>query len=176
MQFDVNIEPDDDPKICLGYLSGVFGVQGWVKVFSYTDPKENILCYSPWLLIKQERTLESEVVAGNLYGKAIVAKLDVVDSREDAASITGMNIYVKRSCLPVLEKDQFYWSDLLGLSVLTDAGEVLGRVDSLIETGANDVLVVQGDRERLIPFVLESVVKKVDLENGIIKVSWESDF
>ena len=164
------------PRSVWVYLSGVFGVKGWVKVFSYTDPRENILTYSPWLLIEQERILESEVVAGNFNGKAIVAQLDAVNSYEDASSITGMGIYVKRSCLPVLEKNQFYWSDLLGLSVLTEAGEILGRVDSFIETGANDVLVVKGDRERLIPFVFDNVVKKVDLEKGIIKVSWESDF
>ena len=166
----------DDPKICLGYLSGVFGVNGWVKVFSYTDPKKNILKYSPWLLNVQGKFIESEVLAGHVQGKGIVAKMDGIDSRENAVEITGTNVYVKRSLFPELGKDQFYWSDLIGLSVVTETDENLGLVDSLIETGANDVLVVKGDRERLIPFVTQNVVKKVDLEQGIIWVSWKSDF
>lgn len=167
---------DDDPKIRLGYLSGVFGVNGWVKVFSYTDPKENILKYSPWLLNIQDEYVESKVDAGHVQGKGIVAKLDGVDSREKAVEFVGTNVYVKRSLFPELARGQYYWSDLIGLSVMTETKEELGRVDSLIETGANDVLIVKGDRERLIPFVVDDVVRKVDFEQGIIWVSWESDF
>ncbi len=165
-----------DTKVSIGHFAGCFGVKGWVKVFSYTEPKENILAYSPWILIEQGKFIEFKVIEGSRHGKTLVAHLDGIESREDAAKYTGQELYINRGQLPEIEQDEYYWADLIGLTVLTVNNINLGRIDSLIETGANDVLVVKGDQERLIPFLQKDVVRSVDLEGGKIHVSWDPDF
>ena len=165
-----------DTKVSIGRFAGCFGVKGWVKVFSYTEPKENIFAYSPWILIEQDKVIEFKVIEGRRHGKSLVARLNGIGSREEAAKYTGQELYINRKQLPEVEQGEYYWADLVGLTVLTENNVNLGRVDSLIETGANDVLVVKGDQERLIPFLQKDVVKFVDLEGGRILVSWDPDF
>lgn len=163
-------------KVRIGHFAGCFGVKGWVKVFSYTKPKENILAYSPWILIGQDRVTEFKIIEGCRHGKSLVARLNGIESRAEAAEFTGREIYINREQLPEIEQDEYYWADLVGLAVLTENNVNLGRVESLIETGANDVLVVKGDQERLIPFLQKDVVRFIDLEGGKILVSWDPDF
>jgi 16S rRNA processing protein RimM len=115
-------------------------------------------------------------VSGRLQGKNVIANLAEVDDRDQAEALAGANIMIRREQLPDLEEGEYYWSQLIGLSVENTEGVDLGRVDQMIETGANDVLVVQGDRERLIPYVMEDVVKSVDLESQRIVVDWQADF
>ena len=113
---------------------------------------------------------------GSRHGKGVVARLVGCDDRDQAQSLMGYEIGVYRDQLPETEPGEYYWNDLKGLKVVTLQGESLGIVDHLIETGANDVLVVKGERERLIPFVQDQVVTKVDLDNGEIQVDWDKDF
>lgn len=160
----------------IGRIAGVFGIKGWIKVYSYTDPKENILNYNPWYLSGQGATVCYHVVDGTHHGKGIIVKLKAINSREDAAKLNGQNIVINRDQFGPSGKDQYYWIDLTGLNVVTGVGQVLGKVDSLIETGANDVLVVKGERERLIPFIQGQFVKKVDMEAGEIIVDWDPEF
>lgn len=162
--------------INVGEISGVFGVKGWVKVFSYTQPRENILTYSPWQLRKGEQHRTLEVIDGQRQGKNVVAQLEGIDNRDAAASLTGWEIFIDRSQLPEAYKDEYYWADLCGLKVVTQDNIELGVVDHLLETGANDVLVVMGERERLIPFILEQTIIKVDLDGGYLIVDWDPDF
>jgi len=158
--------------IVLGRIAGLYGVRGWVRVFSETDPKENILRYSPWLLEG-----DAHVVAeGRRHGKGLVVRLEGCSDRDQAANLVGRSICVHRDQLPPAQTDEFYWADLEGLAVETLAGESLGRVSHLFDTGANDVLVVKGDRERLLPFVWDDIVKDVDFQSGTIKVDWDPDF
>ena len=126
--------------INVGRISGVFGIKGWVKVFSFTDARENILNYSPWLLKKDSETRLVNVIDGNLQGKAVVAQLDGVSDRDQAASLMGWDIFINPDQLPKVAKNEYYWSDLVGLAVETTLGVQLGIVDSLLETGANDVV------------------------------------
>ena len=162
--------------INVGKISGVFGVKGWVKVFSFTDIRENILNYSPWLLKKDSETRLVAVIDGKLQGKAVVAQLDGVNDRDRAASLMGWDIFITPDQLPKVAKGEYYWSDLIGLNVETDLGVQLGVVDSLLETGANDVLVVKGERERAIPFLQGKTIINIDLDAGKIVVDWDPDF
>jgi 16S rRNA processing protein RimM len=162
--------------INVGKISGVFGVKGWVKVFSFTDPRENILTYSPWLLKKGDETKTVEVIDGQLQGKTIVAQLAGVNDRDQAAGLMGWDVFITQDQLPAVAKDEYYWSDLVGLKVETIDGVQLGVVDSLLETGANDVIVVQGERERAIPFLQGQTIIDIDLNEGRIIVDWDPEF
>lgn len=161
--------------VVLGRISGLFGVRGWVKVYSYTEPREAVLEYDRWLLSDKDGWQEATVAEGQRHGKTIIARLDGYVDRDQAASLVGIEIGVPRESLPKAGKDQFYWSDLEGLRVVHRDGSELGRVDHLLETGANDVMVVKGEQERLIPFVMDKVVLGVDLDKGEIEVDWEWD-
>lgn len=156
----------------VGRIIGLYGVRGWVRVFSETAPMENILGLSPWLVAGQRR----EVLDGRRHGKGLVARLAGCEDRDQAAALVGAAIAIRRAQLPPPEPDEFYWADLEGLAVTTLGGVALGRVSRLFATGANDVLVVQGERERLVPFVWDQVIRAVDLEQGQILVDWDPDF
>jgi 16S rRNA processing protein RimM len=162
--------------LVVGRIVGVFGVRGEVKLESYTEPRANIFRYQPWVLRRsgEERTLSG--VRGREQGKGIVAVLPEVDSREAALAWTGFEILVDRSQLPKAKRGEVYWADLEGLKVVTVDGVELGTVSHLFETGANDVLVVRGERERLVPYLPEQVVKSVDLEAGVLTVDWDAEF
>jgi len=175
-QVDHENEGDGPERlVALGRVSGLFGVRGWVKVHSDTRPRENILRYSPWYLLRGGRWRAYEVLAGRPQGKTLVAHLRGCDDREQARRLMGATIAVRRSQLGG-DEDGYFWTDLEGLEVVTAEGRVLGVVDHLMETGANDVLVVRGERERLIPWLPEQVILSVDLEAGCIRVDWDPDF
>ncbi len=161
--------------VVLGRISGLFGVRGWVKVYSYTDPREAVLDYDRWLLSSNDGWQEATVAEGQRHGKTIIARLDGYVDRDQAKSLIGTEIGVSRESLPETGKDEFYWSDLEGLRVVHRDGSELGKVVYLLETGANDVMVVKGEQERLIPFVMDKVVIGVDLDKGEIEVDWEWD-
>ena len=161
--------------VVLGRISGLFGVKGWVKVYSYTEPREAVLEYRRWLLSAKDGWREATVAEGQRHGKTIIARIDGYVDRDQAAELIGTEIAVPRDELPEAEEGRFYWSDLEGLRVVHRDGTELGRVAYLLETGANDVMVVQGEQERLIPFVMGEVILGVDLANGRIDVDWEWD-
>jgi len=167
----------DERFVTLGRVSGAHGIQGWIKIRSETSPRENIVNYSPWHLLRNGRREVWKVKAGRLQGKAVVAKLEGCDDRNLADALVGAEIMVPRSMLPeITTVGEFYWADLVGLTVRTVEGVELGRIDRLFETGSNDVMVVQGDRERLVPYIWEQVVRDVDLQAGTMLVDWDPDF
>ena len=163
-----------DKQVALGYISAVHGIKGWVKIHSWTRPIEAILDYQPWLLGKEQKPVS--ILDGRKQGKSLVALLPGTNDREQASEFVGQKIFVERKQLPETGPDEYYWSDLEGLEVHTLDGEILGRVDRLMETGANDVLVIQGQREHLVPFIQGQFVKRIDLETGRIDVDWDPEF
>jgi 16S rRNA processing protein RimM len=171
---------EESGMIMLGWVSGLFGVKGWIKVHSDTEPRDNILNYSPWYLRRQDGWQPYEVIAGRPHGKGIVAQLANCPDRDAAAELIGSTIAIRHDRLPAAGEDEYYWSDLRGLKVITIQGVELGRVVNLMETGANDVLVVreagEQGRERLIPFIRHQVIQEVDLENGQLTVDWDPEF
>jgi len=153
----------------------LFGVKGWVKVYSYTQPREAILDYRHWYLQKNEAWREVEVAEGKKHGKGIIVRLAGLNDRDQAAAMVECDVAVERESLPAAGKGSFYWTDLEGLEIRHRDGTDLGSVAYLLETGANDVLVTTGKPERLIPFVMGEVILDVDLAGGVITVDWELD-
>lgn len=177
------IEDGEARVVELGRVSGLFGVRGWVKIYSYTRPPEEIFRYGRWQLkAPAAAEWEVEVVEGRTQSRGLVAQLRrvdgaVIEDREDAAALVGASIAVKRSALEAPPPGSYYWADLIGLRVQSLSGAPLGQVKSLVENGAQDVLVLEdGEVERLIPFVREAIVQSVDLEAGVIVVAWEPDY
>jgi 16S rRNA processing protein RimM len=162
--------------VTLGRVSGVFGVKGWLKVQSYTEPRDNIAKFGVWTLRLKGADRAFDVEDGRSHAGSVVAKLRGLDDRDLAREWVGAEIVIERERLPAVAADEFYWADLEGLEVRTEAGEVLGKVDHLLATGAHDVLVLGGSTERLIPFVVGSVVKRVDLGARLIVVDWSPDY
>jgi 16S rRNA processing protein RimM len=163
--------------VTLGHVSGVFGVKGWLKVQSYTEPHDNIAKFAAWTLRRRGADRVFELEAGRSHtGGSVVAKLRGLDDRDLAREWVGAEVVVEHERLPAVRADEFYWADLEGLEVRTTTGFVLGKVEHLLATGAHDVLVLGGSRERLIPFVVGSVVKQVDLAAGLIVVDWSPDY
>lgn len=160
--------------IALGQIAGVHGVKGWVRVFSHTEPRDAILDYRPWLLGDGERPVEP--LEGARHGKTVIARLEGVEDRDQAERLVGQAIGVERRDLPEPREGEFYWADLIGLEVVLKDGEPLGTIEELMATGAHDVMVVRGDRERLIPFVPDRTVLAVDLESRRITVDWDADY
>lgn len=162
--------------VTVGRISGLYGVRGWLRVFSYTEPRENIVGYKSWLIENDGGWRPAEVDAGRMQGKGVVVKLKGCDDRDAAAQLLGRDIAVRRDQLGEPDPGEYFWLDLQGLRVVTIAGVELGVVDHLFATGANDVMVVRGERERLIPFVQGEMVRNVDLQRGVIEVDWDPDF
>lgn len=163
-------------QVIVGRIVGLYGVKGWVKVRSYTDPPTNILEYSPWQVHTAEGCESLELSDGRAHGAGIVARLGNCADRDQAARLLGADIAVDRDQFGPAETGEYFWVDLVGLRVVNREGVELGTVDRLFETGANDVLVVRGERERLIPFVMDQVVIEVDLQRRILTVDWDPEF
>ena len=170
-------EPALEKRVLLGKIVGLFGVDGWVKVESYTQPRTQIFKYRPWFVAHAGGEVEINGAQGRAQGKGLVATLPDVKDRNAAAELIGAEIWVRRSALPKAKRGEYYWVDLEGADVVTTEGMPLGKVSHLFATGANDVLVVRdGERERMIPFVLNKFVLEVDLNAGRITVDWDPDF
>ena len=144
-------------------------------MFSYTKPREAILDYDRWNLKIAGDWQQRALVEGKRHGKSVIACIEGVDDRDKAAALIDCDVAIERDALPETETGSFYWADLEGLKVLHRDGTELGHVAYLMETGANDVLVTEGERERLIPFIADKVILDVDLDEGVIRVDWEWD-
>ncbi len=185
------VQDEASEKVILGRISGVYGVERWLKVFSYTDPREAIVDFSPWFIRAENRSpgrknqaswTEVKLKSGKRHAKTVVVKLESCNDRDQAMAYVGTEIAVDLQQLEQLkQKDEFYWRDLIGLRVINQQDITLGAVKSLMETGANDVLVVvfevDGKNvERLIPWTMDIAIIKVDMEQGVITVDWDADF
>ena len=165
---------DTSDKILLGTINGIYGVQGWVKVFSHTDPRENILSYAPWWLHCKGQWRQVQIEDGKLLqGKSVIVKLQGVDDRDVARQLMGCEIWIEKAQMPPV-KDTYYWVDLMGCQVQNLQQQPLGVVKNLLETGAHDVLRVENaaGEQTLIPFVEGHYIQSVDIENKQIVVDW----
>jgi len=173
--------PAQTEYVVVAKIGAPYGVRGWVKIFSFTEQSDALLDYDPWYFKDAKAGEEgvlpiAPVTEAKTHGKGLVAKFKGCEDRDAAARLNGREIAIRRDQLPPAPEGEYYWSDLQGLEVLTTEGVSLGKVDHLLETGANDVLVVKGERERLIPYVTGPIVKNVDLEAGTLQVDWDPDF
>ena len=191
-------------KVTLGRITGVYGVKGWLKVFSYTDPMEAIADYSLWFIRPEGRSKQAwnqiKLESGKRHAKTVVVKFAGCNDRDLAMTYIGMEIAIEKSQLESLKnKDEYYWHDLFGLRVINQQNIELGIVKDIMETGVNDVLVVVSEldgteagtmeieateigtadskkRERLIPWTMHNAIVSVDLEKGVIEVDWDAEF
>ncbi len=161
--------------ICVGHVLGAHGIKGWVRVFSNTSPRENVVAYSPWR-VEVGDELKTLAVKGRSQGKNILARLEGIENRDQAEALTGCKLFISQRQLPSLEEGEYYWNDLIGMRVESLAAEPLGTIESMIETGADDVMVLKGDRQRLIPFVIDDIVREVDLEGRRLVVDWSPEY
>lgn len=162
--------------IVVGKVGAPYGVKGWLKIHSFTEPPQKILQYPDWQLLLQGRWQLITIAQSQLQGDRIVVRFADVIDRDVAARYTHASIAVPKQQLAALPKGQFYWHDLLGLNVFNKANVYFGQIDHILETGANDVLVVKGERQRLIPWVLSQVILQVDLVNKKLLVDWDAEF
>lgn len=169
-----------EQNVLVGRVVGLHSLQGQLKIHSYTEPRLNIFRYRPWTLVLSSLTTTQQLVcdhpSGREQGKGIVAQIAELKNRDDASVWLDADIYVPRTALPKLRNNEYYWSDLEGLKVLSKEGQLLGIVSHLFATGANDVLVVKGEKEHLIPYLLNQTILHIDLEKKEMKVDWDSNF
>lgn len=168
---------DADQRVVIGRVAGVYGVRGWVKLRSFTEPREGLLEFRSVELGEAGRWRPATLAEARPHGRGLIGRFEHCDDRDAAAGLVGSEIAVSRGQLPALAPGEVYWVDLIGLTVENETGETLGRVERLMETGAHDVLVVQSEnRERLIPYVRGEIVKDIDLARGRMLVAWEADY
>lgn len=171
----------ESDALVIGRINGVYGIKGWVRIHSFTEPAENLFGYRNWKIRRRDGWEAISIDSGKRQGKGLIAHIEGVDDRTAAEALKGNDIAVPLAELPELEGEEYYWHQLQGLSVVGN-GELLGQVDHLLETGANDVLVVlpcegsRDKRERLIPWLRPDVVKAVDLQQQTIDVDWDPEF
>jgi 16S rRNA processing protein RimM len=169
--------PAPQGMILLGRVHGAFGIRGELKLESFTDPATAIFRYQPWLLRDaQGRERELKGARGRETAKGLVAMFPGVDDRDGAEGLRGAELFAPRSALPPAKPGEYYWVDLEGLRVVNVEGVDFGTVSHLFSTGANDVLVARGDRERMIPFLQPDYIRSVDLDAGVVTVDWDADF
>lgn len=174
--------PRRSQRVELGRFGKVYGIKGWIRLNSFTDPPETICQYAALTAEIAGKSVELELDEFRSQGKGLVVHIKGYDDPETARVLTGKVVSVDSSELPELAEGEYYWHQLLGLQVLNQHGANFGEVVELLETGANDVLVVQpgvnsiDKRQRLIPYLMGSVVQKIDLVEGCIRVAWEADY
>jgi 16S rRNA processing protein RimM len=169
-------EAGSSEKVVVGRIGAVFGVKGWLKIHSFTEPMDNILHYSPWYIQDKGTWQIKEIVEFAVQTKQLIVQFAGLHDRESAQLFTGLEIAVAKELLPKLATDEYYWADLEGLTVVNTEGVVLGKVDYLFATGSNDVLVVKGSKQYLIPFLLNQFVLSIDLPSSSMQVDWDADF
>lgn len=162
--------------ILVGRIGKVHGIKGWMRLHSFTQPIEEILAYQPWLIKQKNSWQELEVEASKAHHGSLLIKLVGIETPESAQAYVNAELIVKREQLPALADDEFYWNDLLGFTVVTQAGIELGKLDHWLATGANDVIVVKGEKEHLIPFVMQRFIVEVDTAAKRITVDWDPEF
>jgi 16S rRNA processing protein RimM len=181
-------DASNDAWVVLGKVGKVHGIKGWVRVISFTETSDGVLNY-PLLradfgasVAPASATRQLEVDDYKQQPKGLIAHFKGIDNPEEARWLNGATLSVERKALPPLESDEYYWYQLEGLTVINQQDECFGIIKSMLETGANDVMVVNAtqesidDRERLIPYLSDSVVLKVDLDERVIRVDWDADF
>lgn len=174
--------PDRDSLIEVGHIHTPYGIKGWVWVVSHTQPMTNVFNYGPWYLHQNDQFTAVKVQAHRPQGKGIVALLDVCPDRTAAEALRGTKIWVPKSSLPSLEPDEYYWSELIDMQVITERQELLGTIHAMMETGANDVIVVRpcegsiDSQERLLPWLPGRVVRFVDRVQRRITVDWDPSY
>lgn len=163
-------------RVIMGRIRGAHGVRGLLRVQPFSEERDTLLTFTTWMIGHGDDWSDFALVSGHPHAGELLVQLAGVEDRERAQQLRGREIAIWRMQLPALANDEYYWSDLEGLTVVSHEGVSLGVVDRVFATGSNDVLVVKGERERLIPFLLDEVVLQVNLQTAQIEVDWDPEF
>lgn len=167
---------DTHQRVAMGYIKGVFGIKGWLKIAADTEYTDSLLDYPEWQLVKNGQSLNVTLEAGKVVNGELQVKFEGINDRDQAFALRGYTIEIPRSEFAPAEEDEYYWADLVGMTVTNTENMTLGTVKNLMETGAHDVLVVDGEYgQKLIPFVSQFIVN-VDTEKKIITADWGQDY
>ena len=167
---------DTQQRVAMGYTKGVFGIKGWLKIAADTEYPDSLLDYPEWLLSKNGKTLNVVLEAGKLVGDELQVKFEGIDDRDQAFALRGYTVEIPRDEFSPVGEDEYYWTDLVGMTVVNKEGITLGTVKNLMETGANDVLVIQGtNKQILIPFV-SNYIETVNHDSKTITADWGLDY
>ena len=169
------MKTDTKELVIMGRIIAPYGVFGWLKIIPDTEIFDTLLDYKTWWIGKDNDWRELKVESAKIHNDVLVVKLQGIDERDGAFACKGKQVAVPRASLPKLKKDEYYWSDLIGLSVKNLQEVDFGKITDVLETGANDVIVVMGEKERLIPFTAQTVLEVI-LQDGTMLVDWESEF
>ncbi len=166
--------------VIMGRILAPYGVLGWLKIHPDTEMLDGLLDYKTWWIGKDENWRELVVESAKIHNDVLVAKLQEIDGRDAAFACKGKQVAVPRALLPQPEENEYYWSDLIGLDVKNQQNVDFGKITDVLETGANDVIVVKsdkahGDKERLIPFTAQAILD-VDLDAKTMLVDWDAEF
>jgi len=167
---------DEKDWLIVGRFGRPHGLKGYISVYSFTQPNSNILNYSNWVVSDRGSRTPLKVLSYEQHTRFIAVLIEGYEDRNLVSQLTNLEIAVPRESLPELGSGEYYWNQLIGMSVVNIQGETLGTVTDLIATGANDVLVVTGDARYLIPFLLDKVVHNVSLEKKEIIVDWDNSY
>ncbi|CDZ77956.1 Ribosome maturation factor RimM [Legionella massiliensis] len=162
--------------VVVGRFGRAHGIKGFVTVHSFTDPRENILRYTDWHAYIAKQWQPLKILHLEINDKSILAQIEGYREREQVANLTNVEIAISRSQLPSLMPGEFYWHELVDMQVVNQQGQLFGKVVEIMPTGANDVLVIEGDKRYLIPYLPGKFVIDVDRDQKLIKVDWDMDF
>lgn len=167
---------DVNDWVIIGQFGKVHGIKGFITLHSYTEPRDNILAYKPWFMLLNHLWQPLPITQLEVNNKHILVKVEGFSEREQASTLTHVQIGIRKTQLPSLPSGDFYWHDLIDMQVHNQEGIDLGRVKEILATGANDVLIVEGERRYLIPYLLDLYIIKIDSEQRTILVDWDADF
>ena len=168
---------DTQKRVAMGYIKGVFGIKGWLKIAANTEYTDSLLDYPEWQLCKDGKTLNVVLEAGKIVNGELQVKFEGIDDRDQAFALRGYTIEIPRESFAPTEEDEYYWADLVGMTVINKENIVLGKVSNLMETGANDVLMIKGEHGQiLIPFV-SNYIESVDTDSKPLSPTgvWTTD-
>lgn len=166
----------DSNWVVVGRFGRVHGIKGAISVISFTEPRENILNYSDWHIKKNEQWQSIKHIHDEITEKHLLTKVPGFATREEVACLTNTEIAIRQEALPELGLNEYYWHELIGMTVVHQNGTVFGRVHEIIATGSNDVFIVQGEQRYLIPYLVDEVVLNIDKINRVITVDWDLDY
>lgn len=162
--------------VVVGRFGRTHGIKGNIIVHSFTEPYDNIKHYAPWYAFISRQWQPIKLSHVDVKAKHIIAQVEGYETLEQVSTLTNVDIAIERVRLAELPADEYYWHELVGMQVVNLAGEIFGDVSAILPTGSNDVLVVQGEKRYLIPYLLEQFILKIDRDKRLITVDWDIDF
>lgn len=165
-----------DEWVIVGRFGRTHGIKGLITVHSFTEPRDNILRYTDWHIKLADQWQPLKLLNVEINNKSILAQIEGYREREQVAVFTNVEIAVSRKQLPPLEPGEFYWHQLVGMQVVNLQHQELGKVIDVLSTGSNDVLVIEGEKRHLVPYLLDQFITDIDPGKGVITVDWDVDF